>query len=111
MKKILSLVFIASLLVVPVTALAADIDGTALPDTTASSVNSAITKIGDILFGVLLLIALIYILLAAISFITAGGDPEKVKGAQNKILYALIGIGVAILAKGLIALIQSIITV
>lgn len=106
MKKILSLIFVASLLISPVFVSA--IDGV-LPETTEASIDNAITKIGNILFGILLAVALIYILLAAFGFITAGGDAEKIKTAQMRILYSLIGIVIAILAKGMISLVQDLI--
>jgi hypothetical protein len=108
MKKLLSLVFAVSLLAAPVVTLAA-IDSEPLPGTTAGSIDATITTIGNVLFGALLLIALIYILLAAISFITAQGDAAKLKVAQDRVLYALIGIAVAVLAQGMIALVRSLI--
>jgi uncharacterized membrane protein YedE/YeeE len=107
MKKLLSLVFAVSLLVVPTVTLAAL--ETELPKTDAGSIDATITTIGNVLFGALLLIALIYILLAAISFITAQGDAAKLKVAQDRVLYALIGIAVAVLAQGMIALVRNLV--
>ena len=40
-------------------------------------------------------------------FVTAGGSPEKVTTARNVLMYALIGLAVAVLAKGLIALVAK----
>jgi len=104
MKKILSLVFAVSLLLAPMTIFAEEL-AKDLPNTSEASIYTVIDTVGNIIFGVLLLIALIYILFAAISFITAQGDAAKLKTAQDRILYALIGIGVAVLSKGLIALV------
>mgnify|MGYP001560577756 CR=1 FL=1 len=72
-------------------------------------VMNALGKIVDWLFTILLVIAALFIVLAAYTFVTAGGDPEKVNTARNQVLYALIGVAVAFLAKGLVALVQRIV--
>jgi len=46
-----------------------------------------------------------YVLWAAYTFITAAGDTEKITSARNRIMYAGIGIIVALLARGIIALV------
>ncbi|MCL2094672.1 hypothetical protein FWH13_00965 [Candidatus Saccharibacteria bacterium] len=48
-------------------------------------------------------LSVIFIIVGGIRYITSGGDAEKVKKAKNTILYACIGLAVAILA-GAIAL-------
>jgi hypothetical protein len=57
-----------------------------------------------------MVVAVIYIIMAAFNFVTAAGDPEKVTKARNFVLYALIGVLVAFAAKGLINLISKIAT-
>ena len=74
-----------------------------------TDVMGVLTKIGNWLFAILLVVAVIYIILAAFDFVTAGGDPEKVKTARNNVLYAMIGIAVAFLAKGLVVLVRMIV--
>jgi len=59
-------------------------------------------------FTILLAIAVIFIILAAWTFLTAGGNPESVTKARQMLIYALIGIAVAILAKSMPAIIKSI---
>jgi len=54
------------------------------------------------------LAAVVMGLWAGILFITAGGDAAKVTTARNILLYAIIGIAVAILAFSLVAISQSI---
>ncbi len=51
--------------------------------------------------------ATIFIILAAFSYLTAAGDPEKVKGASSKLLYAVIAIAIGLLAYGIPAIVQS----
>lgn len=61
-----------------------------------------LTTITDWLFGILIVVAVIFLILAAFNFITAGGDPEKVGTARQQVIYAIIGLIVAILARGLV---------
>ena len=63
----------------------------------------------DWLFVVVLIGAVIFIVWAGWQFISAGGEPQAVSQARSKLLYAAIGIGVAVLARGIIAAIRNII--
>ncbi len=69
-----------------------------------------ILTIGDWIFTALLVVAILVILLAAWGFLTAGGDPEKVKKSRDYLIYALVGIAVAFLAKVLVRVVASIMT-
>ena len=51
-------------------------------------------------FTLLLIFAVLFIIMAAFSYLTAGGDEEKVAGAHKKIIYAVVAIAVAFLAQG-----------
>lgn len=55
-------------------------------------------------------IAVLFILFAAFTFLTAGGDAEKLGKAKNQIIYAAIAIAVALLAFGVKAIVKSIIS-
>ena len=63
-------------------------------------------NIADWIFYILIAVAVLFIVIAGIEYTTAQGDPEKIKAAGQKVLYALIGIIVAALAKGLVILVQ-----
>ena len=54
------------------------------------------------------LMAVLMGLYAGILFITAGGNAETVTKARNILLYAIVGIAVAILAFSLVAISQSV---
>jgi len=59
----------------------------------------------------LLILAVIYILFIAINYVTQGGqDPSKVKDNGKKLGYIIIGIVIALIAKGLIYLTCYLIT-
>lgn len=51
--------------------------------------------------------AAVFIFLAAFKYLTAAGDPEKVKSASHSLLYAVVAIAVGILAYGIPALVGS----
>ncbi len=59
------------------------------------------------IFWLLVVLTIIFVLLAAFRYLTAAGDPEKVKGAGNTLLYAAIAIVVALIAKGLPLIVSS----
>ena len=74
-----------------------------LPDV---DLMATLENIADWLYYILLGVAVLFIVLGGISYVTASGDPEKLKKAGQSILYALIGVIVASLAKGLVLLVQ-----
>jgi len=55
--------------------------------------------VSNIFFVFVIVISVLFILLAAYNFITSAGDATKVSTARSQILYAAIGIFVALLAK------------
>lgn len=74
-------------------------DETQVP-TTGEALLARIALIGNWVFAIFLAISLIYIVLAAFQFVTGGGDPVQVSAARQKLIYAAIGIAVALLAAG-----------
>ncbi len=54
------------------------------------------------------LVAVLFGLYSGVLFITAGGDDEKVTKAKNILLYAIVGIVVAILAFSIVSISRSI---
>ncbi|MCH7828694.1 hypothetical protein IH982_02375 [Patescibacteria group bacterium] len=74
------------------------------------AILARIQIIANWVFAVFLAISLIYIVLAAFQFVTGGGDPAQVSGARQKLIYALIGIAIALMAAGFPAILRSIVT-
>ncbi|NCO15542.1 hypothetical protein COW77_00220 [Candidatus Wolfebacteria bacterium CG18_big_fil_WC_8_21_14_2_50_39_7] len=71
----------------------------------------------DVLKGVIrwtyiifFVIAVMFILFAAFSYLTAGGDAEKITTAKNRVIYAAIAIIVALLAVGFEVIIRNFLT-
>lgn len=65
-------------------------------------------RIIDVVFTILLIFAALMIVVAAFYFVTASGDAEKVSTARNFVLYAIIGVVVAFLARGLIWFVRTV---
>jgi len=59
------------------------------------------------LFTILMAVAVIFIIMAAWTFLTAGGNPDSVTKARQMLIYALVGVAVAILARGLPIMIET----
>ncbi|HKZ35063.1 MAG TPA: hypothetical protein VJ179_04320 [Patescibacteria group bacterium] len=47
-------------------------------------------------------LAIIYLILGGIQYITAGGDPKQIKAAKDQLTYAVIGLVVAIISFAVI---------
>ncbi len=104
MKKILLSLATIGLLVVPAVGLAQGYGNA--PNVT---VMTAIESVINWMFTFLIIVAIIFIIIAAFYFVTASGDPTKVGTARNFVMYALIGVAVAFLARGLIVLVDTIV--
>jgi hypothetical protein len=116
MKKNLLKLALAGLLIAPALA-AAQVPGVDMPGITPPSwsdppnVMEVLDRIVDSLFAILLVVAAIAITVAAYYFVTASGEPDKVKKARDFVIYALVGVLLAFLAKGLIYLVANIVGV
>lgn len=74
--------------------------------TPQSTIDSMCTAV-NWFFYVVIVLSVIMMLTAGYLFVTAGDDTEKVTKAKKTILYAAIGIFVALIAKGFPTLIGS----
>lgn len=50
------------------------------------------------LFGGAIILSIVFVLIAAITYMRSSGDPAKVKEATNMLMYAAIGVAVALVA-------------
>ncbi len=70
--------------------------------TSAQAVQQFIcTTVIGWMFTFLIILAIVFILIAAYKYLTAAGDPEKVKSASHTLIYAAIAVAVALLARGI----------
>lgn len=76
----------------------------------ADTLPKFINKIIDFIFVIAIALAPLLTLIAGFYFITSGGDPGRVKTAKDIILYTFIGLLIIFLAKGVISVIQSVLS-
>jgi len=105
MKKVLAGLILTSLLVLPVIGLAQ------AAAETAPTVNVMVVlgRIADWVFTILIIVAVIFLIWGAFNFVTAAGDAEKVTAGKQSIMWALVGVAVALLARGLVVLVRLIV--
>jgi hypothetical protein len=63
------------------------------------SLNALLTKVVNIISGIVGVIAVIMIIFGGFKYITSGGDSNNVSGAKNTIIYAIIGLVIVALAQ------------
>lgn len=79
------------------------------PITSFDDIIELIDTVASWLFTIILALAVVMLLYAAFLWLTASGDEDKVSTARKVLIYALIGIAIAFIAKGLVALIQELV--
>ena len=73
--------------------------------------NWAFGQVAQIISWVLIAVGILcvaFIIFGAIKFTTSGGDPEKTKSGKSTIMYALIGLIIAILANVIVSLVFNV---
>ncbi|HSW81723.1 MAG TPA: pilin [Candidatus Saccharimonas sp.] len=76
-------------------------NGTSCTDT-GPTVNSVIGVIANTLTFVTGAIAVVMIVVGGIRYVTSGGEEKSIKAAKNTILYAIVGLIVAIAAYAIV---------
>lgn len=62
---------------------------------------ASVCAIVNWVFWLIIVFSIIFTLVAAFKYLTAGGDPEKVRAAGSTLLYVVVAVVVALIAKGL----------
>jgi len=130
MKKVVSILILASL-IVPVAALAQPRTGCILAHditgfsncTLNASVNEvngpthwgmccildAVMTVTDWVFYVLMIVAALLVIWGGFTIATAGGAPEKVSSGRSYIMFALLGLAIALLSRAIPAVVMGLI--
>lgn len=66
-----------------------------------------VEKAANWLLYIVIALAVVFIIYAGFLYLTSGGDDEKTKAAKNYIVYAVIGIAIALLARGIVLLAKN----
>jgi hypothetical protein len=77
--------------------------------TAATSLSSVIGSLTDWVVGILAGLATLFLTLAGIRYLTAGGDPVQVERAKVALRSAMIGYALAALAPLLVSILQSVV--
>ncbi len=75
--------------------------------TTVAALLLVFDKVINLVFTSLIVLAVLFIIFAAFQFITAGGDPAGVLQARQKLIWAAVGIIVALIARALPIVIRA----
>jgi hypothetical protein len=118
MKKIIIALVLTNLLVVP--ALAMGSNTSIMPPTSASlagnignvsmadtPIDQALNRVANYMIGILIAMSVFYVIWAGYTFVMSAGDPEKVGEARKRIMFAGIGVVVALIAKGIVSLVLA----
>lgn len=79
------------------------------PAVTGGGLLTLVDTLTNWVFAIFSVLAVIFILLAAFQFVTAGGDAAKVGEARQKLIWAAVGIIVALASKGLVPILRNIV--
>jgi hypothetical protein len=104
MKKIL---LISLLLSLPIIVSAVEFQNPLEYETFGELIDAIIKFI----FYIAVVVVPLMVIIGAFYILTAGGDPKKIGTGKNIIIYTLIGLAIIMLARGLIAMIESVIGV
>ena len=105
MKKVLAGLVLVTLLAVPAVGLVQDEAPEIITD--PEDIIDLIESVINWVFTIVMFLAVLFIILAAFFYITAAGNPETIGKGKTMLIYALVGIAVALLARGLPILIQA----
>jgi fumarate reductase subunit D len=73
-------------------------------------INQILSTVINWLTGLLILLAVVFIIWAAFIYLTAGGDTEKVGKANKMLIYAAVAIAIALLAQGIVYIVAQLAT-
>jgi uncharacterized membrane protein YuzA (DUF378 family) len=66
-----------------------------------------LTKVVDVLFIIVGIAAVIMIMVGGFKYVIASGDSNNINSAKNTILFAIIGLGVALSARWILLYVLS----
>jgi len=105
-KNVLFAVGLISVLVLPVLVSAVTVENPINYNNFSDLIIKGIVPVVSTVIGG---VATIMVLWAAILFLTSAGDPNRLGKAKTALMWAIIGIAVALAASGIVALIKKII--
>ncbi|SEN79068.1 pilin [Nonomuraea pusilla] len=74
-----------------------------------SSLNGVIENLRNVIVGLLVALATLFLTVGGVRYILAGGDPGEVEAAKKTLRYAALGYGIAVLAPLLVSILKGIV--
>ncbi|HOQ15335.1 MAG: hypothetical protein AB7D02_03090 [Candidatus Paceibacterota bacterium] len=102
---LLSIIFLSAIFLPAFSILSAEdlpIQQIPVTEITLFGPNGILTKALNWFFNIVIILGVIFVIYAGFSYITSSGDPAKTKRALQILMYALIGIAIAVLSIALI---------
>jgi len=121
MKKIILTTLISGFVILPILILAAvtpgKIPGAAelgidnvIPNPSPTGLMAVIVSIVKWVYTAFFVIAVLIILFAAYTYLTAGGDPAKISTVHKQLIYIAVAIAIALIAVGVEKIIENLLT-
>ena len=82
--------------------------GTTVPNFSAQAMIDILKNIGDWVFVLGMLIAVIMVIIGATYFLTGGGDPNRIATGKKIFLWGGVGLALILLARGVFTVLRSI---
>jgi hypothetical protein len=73
------------------------------------SLNQVIDNLRNVIVGLLVALATLFLTVGGVRYILAGGDPGEVEAAKKTLRYAALGYGIAVLAPLLVSVLKGIV--
>jgi hypothetical protein len=99
-KKIILSLVLVSLVTLPFIA-------GAQPSAKIGSLDQLVSTLESALWTIFGAVAVVMFVVAGILFLTASGDPEKIKSARNAAIWGVAGVVVGIMAYSIIEIVSS----
>jgi heme/copper-type cytochrome/quinol oxidase subunit 2 len=80
------------------------------PVETPSQLMGVIADIVGWAYTIFFVVAVLFIIFAAFNYLTASGNPEKIKTAHSQLMWAIVAIVVALMAVGIRMIIEHFLT-
>ena len=109
MKKSRKIFLFATLLATCYLPLATSVLAVDAPGAGSQRLITIINRLTNWLLGLLIVISSVFIIYAAYLYLTAGASPDNAKKAGQIILYASIAIGVGLLSKVFVFIVQELV--
>lgn len=81
--------------------------GNSVGITSISDAQTSLSRIVNWVIVVFWILTVLFLIWAAIVYLTAGGDEDKIKEAKSRVIYAVIAAAIALLANGITAIVTS----